>query len=524
VDGITEVRSRLIWFLPVLGFGSGVAALIYEITWLQSLELVVGASAVSLTVLLATFMGGMCLGSLALPRLLPIGRDPLRWYAAIELFIGIVGLLELVLMPIAGRVYTAWSGYGLPGFLLRGIVASACLLPPAWLMGAAMPALARRVSMIEDGVSWLGLLYAGNIGGAVLGCLLAGFYLLREFDVMTASIVAAGVNFAVAIGALALSRWNNRFVGVPEGVNNAPLPKQSIVPVYIAVGFSGFCALAAESIFTRTLGLLFGASVYTLSILLAVFLTGLGIGSGIGSLLARKFARPSVALGCCQVLAAGAVAWTAHSLAASLPFWPIDLSLSSNVWINFQLDLVRAFWALLPPTLLWGATFPLAIAVVAPRHQDAARLFTGVFAANTLGAIAGSVAGGIVLVVTVGTQRAEQGLIGISLIAGLILFLSDARRSTIALSIAGLLLGGLFIRTVPAVPGVLIAYGRYASTWVGKSDILYSAEGMNASVAGLQLYNRRAWVPCCRKDSGIDCCSRHEAAADVGTSLNADRC
>ena len=101
--------SRLLGPLPLLAFGSGVAALIYEITWFQSLELVVGASAVSLSVLLATFMGGMCIGSLALPRILSNGRDPLRAYAAIEIAIGILGLLELVLMPIAGRAYATWE-------------------------------------------------------------------------------------------------------------------------------------------------------------------------------------------------------------------------------------------------------------------------------------------------------------------------------------------------------------------------------------------------------------------------------
>jgi spermidine synthase len=287
----------------------------------------------------------------------------------------------------------------------------------------------------------------------------------------------------VAVGALALCRRDNGIALAPEVVSNAPLPKQSIIPVYIAAGLSGFCALAAESIFTRTLGLLFGASVYTLSILLAVFLTGLGIGSGVGSILARNLRRPGIALGCCQVLASGAMAWTSYSLAASLPYWPIDLSLPSTVSLNFQLDLIRAFWALLPPTLLWGATFPLAIAAVAPQHRDGARLFTAVFAVNTLGAIAGAVAGGVVLIAAVGTQRAEQLLIGISVIAGILLLLSNARLGTIALSVAAVLIGAAFIRSVPAVPGLLIAYGRYASTWVGKSDILYSGEGMNASVA-----------------------------------------
>src|SRR5580658_3836008 len=91
--------SHLRPFLPVLLLlfvGSGCAALIYEIVWLQMLQLVVGSSGVSLGVLLGTFMGGMCLGSLLLPRLISQGRHPLRVYALLELGIGACGLMVLV--------------------------------------------------------------------------------------------------------------------------------------------------------------------------------------------------------------------------------------------------------------------------------------------------------------------------------------------------------------------------------------------------------------------------------------------
>src|SRR5207248_923300 len=107
--------------------------------------------------------------------------------------------------------------------------------------------------------------------------------------------------------------------------------------VYIGIALSGLCALAGEVIWTRILGLLFGASVYAFSIILAVFLIGLGVGSGIGALLCRMAVRPRRALGWCQLLAAGAIAWTAYNLGASLPYWPINPSISSNIRFNFAL-------------------------------------------------------------------------------------------------------------------------------------------------------------------------------------------
>src|SRR6476469_3504644 len=101
-------------FLPallLLFVGSGCAALIYEVVWFQLLQLVIGSSAVSLAVLLGTFMGGMCLGSLLLPRLVSTTRHPLRVYAWLELAIGASGLLALWAVPAIGRLYIALVGH-----------------------------------------------------------------------------------------------------------------------------------------------------------------------------------------------------------------------------------------------------------------------------------------------------------------------------------------------------------------------------------------------------------------------------
>jgi len=159
--------------------GSGAAALIYEIVWFQLLELFIGSSAVSIGVLLGTFMGGMCLGSVLLSRVVARRRHPLRVYAALELGIGAFGLLLLFVMPVIGRIYTEWGGEGIAGFLLRGLVAGICLLPPTLVMGATLPAVSRWVETTPAGVSKLGLFYSGNIAGGVFGSLLAAFYLLR---------------------------------------------------------------------------------------------------------------------------------------------------------------------------------------------------------------------------------------------------------------------------------------------------------------------------------------------------------
>ncbi len=378
---------RFLPLLLLLFVGSGCSALVYEIVWFQLLQLVIGSTAVSLGVLLGTFMGGMCLGSLVLPRMISARRHPLRVYALLELGIGIIGIAVLFGMPYVDRFYAASAVHGLPGILLRGAVCAACLLPPTLLMGATLPAIARWVEMTPQGVSWLGLFYGGNIAGAVCGCLGAGFYLLRVYDMATATYVAAAINGAVALIGLVLAAFTRHRAPVENNTQSSALRAGGSWPVYVTIALSGMSALGAEVIWTRLLSLLLGATVYTFSIILAVFLVGLGVGSSIGAFLSRGTVRPRVALGCCQILLAAATAWAAYTIADSLPYWPINPWLSTSPWFNFQLDLVRCAWAILPAACLWGASFPLAIAAVASPGKDAGRLVGGIYAANTVGAI-----------------------------------------------------------------------------------------------------------------------------------------
>src|SRR5947207_6606021 len=205
-EAASFTSGRVLPLLLIMFVGSGCSALIYEVVWFQLLELVIGVSTVSLGILLGTFMGGMCLGSLLFPRLVSRRLHPLRVYAAMELGIGIIGLALLFGMPLINNVYTASAGEGFAGMLVRGIIAAICLLPPTLLMGATLPAISRWVETTPRGVSWLGFFYGGNIGGAVMGSLLAGVYLIRVFDILTTTFVAFALNVAVALLSFVVSK------------------------------------------------------------------------------------------------------------------------------------------------------------------------------------------------------------------------------------------------------------------------------------------------------------------------------
>src|SRR5262249_52932348 len=162
--------------------------------------------------------------------------------------------------------------------------------------------------------------------------------------------------------------------------------------VYAAIALSGACALGAEVVWTRLMGLTFGATVYAFSIILAVFLAGLALGTALGSSLAREV-NARTGLGWAQLLAALGIAWTAYVVAVWYPYWPISPQLAREPRFPFQIDFVRAVWATLPAAIAWGASFPFAFAALAAkRDADSGRTVGRVYAANTFGAIFGALA------------------------------------------------------------------------------------------------------------------------------------
>src|SRR3954469_1439982 len=388
----TNSAHRFLPALVVLFIGRGCAAPIYEIVGFQMLSLIVGSSALSLGVILGTFMGGMCIGSLWLSKVISRRQHPLRVYAMLEGGIAILGLLEWALLPHVSGFYSTISLEGMPGLFMRAIFCVIALLPPTLLMGATLPAIARWVESTPRGMSWLGFFYGGNIGGAVPGCLLAGFYLLRVHGLGYATVVAVIINLAVAGSAFGLSRFAS--YEAPADADDVSVDPDDAAntraswPIYAAAALSGMSALSAEVVWTRILSLTLGGTVYTFSLILAAFLFGLGLGSSVGSVVARDRASARRALAWCQFLLMLGVAWAGYAMTRQLPYWPINPGLATAPRYTFEIDMFRALWALLPPAVCWGASLPLALAA-AGAEKDSGKLVGRMYAANTVGSIVG---------------------------------------------------------------------------------------------------------------------------------------
>lgn len=477
--------------LLLLFFGSGTAALIYELVWFHLVTLVVGASSISMAALLASFMGGMAIGSALLPRVVSPAVHPLRVVAGLEAGIAALGIGLPFVLPYLRVGYLAVGGSGSVDVLLRAAVCAVALLPPTILMGATLPAIARWTAASRTGAAMVGLLYMANIAGGAVGTLLAGFYLLRVHDTIVASGVAVSLNVIVTTAAWWLARRHpHALPALPaDPLDPAPVVTPRVrTLVTLVAGLSGLTALGAEVVWTRQLSLLFGASVYSFSLILAVFLGGLGLGSPIGAALARRSSSPATMLGWCQLLLVVAIAYGSRAIVDWLPLWQPTLHYLSEIrstpaW-RFAFDAARTAVALLPATLLWGASFPLAVAVVTG-GSDAGRPVARINAVNTLGSLAGVIVFTLLAVPWLGSQHAQQLLALVAAVsAAVMLWLGRGARPPVALSLSMLTaVVAVALWAVPPVPGRLIAYGRSVDSWDTISRILYLQEGATASVA-----------------------------------------
>jgi len=469
--------------LLALFFFSGCAALIYETVWCYLVQLIVGASSISVAVTLCAFMGGMALGSWLLPRVTPAGAHPLRVVAALEAGIALLGAAIPLVLPFVQQAYVSVAEPGAGAIAFRSLVCFAVLTPPTMLMGATLPAIATTFSRLaaNNGHASVGLLYMANLAGAATGTILAGFFLLRVFDTVVATSVAVTINVAVAIAGYALA--GGVAPSSPEAPQApGPLAPGPLAPIFLASALSGFTALGAEVVWTRQLSLLFGASVYTFSLILAVFLAGLGIGGFGGSQLARSTASPRSTLAGVQVLLAVAIAWGSWAIVHVLPQWQPRAAFLPNVWANpgiaFAFDGLRCAVAMLPATLLWGASFPLTLRA---GGGDFSGHVARINATNTVGALLGALACTLVGIPLLGTHAAQQVLVvAAGVTAALLLWQSIGQAARVLPAVA---VAAIAAMAVPEIPGRLIAYGRSVDSWDNIKSFLYLAEGATASVA-----------------------------------------
>ncbi len=378
---------------------SGTAGLVYQVVWSRMLTThVFGTTVQAVSATLAAFMSGLALGAYWLAKRADQMRSPLRFYAVLEVGIGLYAFLFPLLLKGVLAVYLLFAkGRDPNAFLtaLRFALAFALLLAPTAMMGATLPALAKQFARrFSDAGQQGGFLYAANTFGAVAGALLAGFALIRWLGVNGTLFAAGAAN--IAIGAAA---WYAARTFPQQGAEEtAPEtePAETFSPRIVnasaaAFGISGFCALAYEVFWTRILVFFLGSTTYAFATMLAAFLTGIAFGSAVLSRLLPRIRRPTLALGAVQALIG----------IASVLSLPIISEMNAIVrGIGFggrPTVFAVCVLVMLGPTFLMGASFPLAARIASAGDSRIAAAVGGVYALNTAGAILGSVAAGFLM-------------------------------------------------------------------------------------------------------------------------------
>lgn len=320
-----------------------------------------------------------------------------------------------------------------------------------------------------------GLLYGGAAVGAALGCVIAGFYTLRLYDQTTTLVAAAAIGLIVA----GVAKWLPTRPDQAESAEAEEFePDFDRRTILWTTALAGAASLGASIVWTRLLGMLMGSTTYVFTIIITALPLGVGLGAVAGAWIGRR-ATPRLALGGCHILMPIAMAWTCYTISDSMPYWPVNPFLASSPLFTFQIDMARVLWAVLPSALLWGASFALALA--------AAGSSSAVYVANAAGAVVSVLGISLLVVPAMGTQMAQRIAILLAAAGALTTLGPYVRRynaNALGAALSGSLMLAIWLATqVNAVPGEFIAYGRQMSTMLGQSQIVYTAEGVNSSVA-----------------------------------------
>jgi spermidine synthase len=506
----TRVLSQPLFRIGValLLLASGGCGLVYQVVWLRALRLVFGTTTAAAATTLAIFMGGLGVGGLVLGRRADRVARPLRLYAQLELGVAIAALASLLLIALARYLYIAIGGVSTLGPLAAtGLRIGLCALvlgPATFLMGGTLPAVVRALEHAADrSRRTVGLLYGVNTCGAVLGTAWATFVSLERWGSSGTLLYAGGLNLLVAACAFALARRGVEGRRAPSGNRRPSKPPPSLLPgkeaeppaapVWLILGAAaavGAAFLLMELVWYRMLAPILGGTTYTFGLILAVALLGIGTG-GVLYAVGPAQRRPT--------LLAFTVSCLLEALCIVLPYAAGDrlalFALAAHAWAAASFPTLVVTWVavtalvVLPAAIVSGYQLPLLIALLGTREHHVGREVGLAYAANTAGAIGGSLAGGfglLPLLTAPGAWRAAVYLlVGVALLSAAFM-LRRARP-----------LPGLVLAAVLAVLDIVLctaqgptAFWRHTAIGAGRLETL--APGPNG-VTQL-LHSKRAAI------------------------------
>ncbi len=396
---------------------SGCCALIYEVLWTKYLSLTFGNTMIAVSVVAATFMAGLAIGSYLLGRYVDQSTNLLKVYCILELGIAFSALLFAPALDLVEILYIYWSQKldSLPWLVttVNIIFSSMLLLPPTICMGGTFPLMCRFFARRKSGAQ-IGRLYALNTIGATLGAFSAGYWLLPTFGLSRTGFLAIGGNFGVAFIAFLLAK---RYGAVDaDGVQQQPVHKVQLEtitfrPILLAIGFIGFFSLAYEILWTRILLLFLGNTSYAFSMMLSTYLVGISLGGVLYARLVHSgMNEKKLFLTLSALMGAAVLASAPHYDKLAYLFQYAHEFSGERWWLLSLFSFVIVFMVIAIPTILSGALLPAAVAIIDPGKAQTGEGVGLVVLHNTVGAVLGSLVAGFLLLPFLGLLNSFMSL------------------------------------------------------------------------------------------------------------------
>ena len=428
--------------LPILTFFSGAAGLIYESLWMRSFGLIFGNTTHAITVILATYMGGIALGSYLVGRIKV--KNPLKLYAYIELLIAITAIIAFMLLKLlpefwgnflrAVPLHDAWE---VP---LRIIFSGLVILLPTLCMGATVPLLVQILSRQQSHHKVLSRLYYMNTLGGAVGVLLTTYFLFPMLGLSKAYSIALALNFIIA-GVCALIIFFKKIpvpiiaiVSVDKTLKSKSAEVSAIFILMASiVGATSFCL---EILWSRSFALVIGSSIYSFNLMLFSFLLGLAVGTWLYEKYWEKIKNPHILLvwlllllGLGILISSIGIGWLPLFYYSLMIFLPLSFGVYQLV--GFML----CFLVMVLLTSLFGFIFPLLLRLVNQQTNEpteARQIISKLYAWNTLGTLVGALLTGFLIIPLFGLQKGYDFAAALPLLLSIIILGAFKKWNTLS--------------------------------------------------------------------------------------------
>jgi spermidine synthase len=440
------MRQKVIIYLAF--FLSGFLALTYEVLWIREFTLVFGASALAMSSVLTSYMGGLALGSACIGRIADRIERRIRLYALLEIGIGIFALIFPLLLRPAIDIYLAVYRYGSGPTVwstgARVVLMVLLLLPPTVMMGGTLPLLGKSMTGKKSSIGRvIGFLYALNTFGGVAGVFFAGFAGIRFLGTSRLLFISGIANIVLGILVLLFVEEKSSGKEKSPARDVAPAPHRKEKEfgekrlgwaegaILLALAVSGFASLSYEVLWTRVLSMIFRSNIYAYTIILVSFLLGIALGSWLIANLMRKVKRPLSLL----VLVETGIALFGYLSLFLIEGMNgiVDIvtgTIGITTWWKLQAAqfLVSSVLFFIPAFLI-GSTLPLASEILVTRHTTLGKQLGNLYAANTLGAVAGAFLTGFLVLPYLGISGTTTLIASFNVLSAVLLLFSGNEKA-----------------------------------------------------------------------------------------------